>query len=226
MALAAALIVPAAANGASVGWKSAPTSNSSDSLLFSESSEVDPLPPEVNTVALTWNDRNDGRLRFTDQNPILPGTNELDATLSQCTFLGSEARCMEPRTFLGGGLGFVDFRLGEENDTLRIDESVRVGTYAHGGPGSDRLLAVGSGFGGEGNDVIAGDNGPGSLGLYVGSRSPYPDPEDPPIYGDPGNDRFHAQDGHVDRVYCGPGRDVVRDADPADYLVDCEVVPG
>lgn len=221
---AAALGVPASASGASVGWNSGPTFSSSDSILFSEGDETSALQPEVNTVALNWDDRNDRRLGFTDRNPIIPGTNELDATLQQCNFLGLEARCKEPRTALGGGFGFVDFRLGGKDDTLRVGASVRVHTYAHGGPGNDRLFAVGSSFGGEGNDVLVGHYGPGHLGVYFGSRNPYGDPEDRPIYGDPGADHFHAQDGYADQVYCGPGHDVVHDADPGDSLIDCEVV--
>lgn len=38
-----------------------------------------------------------------------------------------------------------------------------------------------------------------------------------------GNDRIHANDGHTDRVDCGPGRDTVW-ADRTDRLVHCEVV--
>jgi Tol biopolymer transport system component len=38
-----------------------------------------------------------------------------------------------------------------------------------------------------------------------------------------GNDRVHANDGHTDRVNCGPGRDVVW-ADRTDRLTGCEVI--
>ena len=38
-----------------------------------------------------------------------------------------------------------------------------------------------------------------------------------------GNDAVHANDGHTDRVDCGPGRDVVW-ADRTDRLTRCEVV--
>lgn len=38
-----------------------------------------------------------------------------------------------------------------------------------------------------------------------------------------GNDRIHANDGHTDRVACGPGRDTVW-ADRSDRLTGCEIV--
>ncbi len=52
--------------------------------------------------------------------------------------------------------------------------------------------------------------------------------EGSPLWGDvilagAGNDRIHANDGHTDRVDCGPGRDVVW-ADRSDRLSGCEVV--
>jgi dipeptidyl aminopeptidase/acylaminoacyl peptidase len=43
------------------------------------------------------------------------------------------------------------------------------------------------------------------------------------ILGFAGNDRIHANDGHTDRVSCGPGRDTVW-ADRIDRLTACEVV--
>jgi dipeptidyl aminopeptidase/acylaminoacyl peptidase len=52
--------------------------------------------------------------------------------------------------------------------------------------------------------------------------------EGSPLWGDvilagAGNDQVHANDGHTDRVDCGPGRDVVW-ADRTDRLSGCEVV--
>jgi Tol biopolymer transport system component len=52
--------------------------------------------------------------------------------------------------------------------------------------------------------------------------------EGTPLWGDviqagAGNDRVHANDGHTDRVDCGPGRDTVW-ADRTDKLVRCEIV--
>jgi hypothetical protein len=43
------------------------------------------------------------------------------------------------------------------------------------------------------------------------------------ILGGAGNDRIHANDGHTDRVDCGPGRDTVW-ADRTDRLTHCEIV--
>jgi len=43
------------------------------------------------------------------------------------------------------------------------------------------------------------------------------------IEGGAGNDRIHANDGHTDRVNCGPGRDIVW-ADRTDRLTGCEIV--
>jgi hypothetical protein len=43
------------------------------------------------------------------------------------------------------------------------------------------------------------------------------------ILGLAGNDQVHANDGHTDRVNCGPGRDTVW-ADRTDKLVGCEIV--
>jgi dipeptidyl aminopeptidase/acylaminoacyl peptidase len=52
--------------------------------------------------------------------------------------------------------------------------------------------------------------------------------EGTPLWGDvilagAGDDQVHANDGHTDRVDCGPGRDVVW-ADRSDHLSGCEVV--
>jgi Tol biopolymer transport system component len=52
--------------------------------------------------------------------------------------------------------------------------------------------------------------------------------EGTPLWGDvilagAGNDRIHANDGHTDRVSCGPGRDTVW-ADRTDRLTACEVI--
>ena len=52
--------------------------------------------------------------------------------------------------------------------------------------------------------------------------------EGTPLWGDvieagAGNDRVHANDGHTDRVNCGPGRDTVW-ADRTDKLTGCEIV--
>jgi Tol biopolymer transport system component len=52
--------------------------------------------------------------------------------------------------------------------------------------------------------------------------------EGTPLWGDvilagAGNDRIHANDGHTDRVDCGPGRDTVW-ADRTDRLAGCEIV--
>jgi hypothetical protein len=43
------------------------------------------------------------------------------------------------------------------------------------------------------------------------------------INGGAGNDKIHANDGHTDRVNCGPGRDTVW-ADRSDRLTGCEIV--
>ena len=43
------------------------------------------------------------------------------------------------------------------------------------------------------------------------------------IFAGAGNDQVHANDGHTDRVDCGPGRDTVW-ADRTDRLVHCEIV--
>jgi hypothetical protein len=55
-------------------------------------------------------------------------------------------------------------------------------------------------------DVIEGTPSPGDV-----------------ILGLAGNDQIHANDGHTDRVDCGPGRDTVW-ADRTDHLAHCEIV--
>ena len=55
-------------------------------------------------------------------------------------------------------------------------------------------------------DVIEGTSSPGDV-----------------ILGLAGNDQIHANDGHTDRVDCGPGRDTVW-ADRTDRLAHCEIV--
>jgi hypothetical protein len=80
---------------------------------------------------------------------------------------------------------------------------------------------------------------PGHFGIVMGGRAetgscavtgtPSADViEGTPLWGDAiaggaGNDRIHANDGHTDRVNCGPGRDTVW-ADRTDKLTGCEVV--
>jgi hypothetical protein len=80
---------------------------------------------------------------------------------------------------------------------------------------------------------------PGHFGIVLGARletgscavagSPKSDViEGTPLEGDvisggAGNDQIHANDGHTDRVNCGPGRDTVW-ADRTDKLTGCEVI--
>ena len=79
---------------------------------------------------------------------------------------------------------------------------------------------------------------PGHISILVGgplagtcdvSGTPGPDViegsprENDVILAGGGNDRVHANDGHTDRVNCGPGRDTVW-ADRKDKLTGCEVI--
>jgi uncharacterized repeat protein (TIGR01451 family) len=80
------------------------------------------------------------------------------------------------------------------NDTVRGD---RGADCLDGGPGADQL------FGGPGPDKLKGGTGKDT------------------INGGPGNDVIDARDGSVDKVACGPGRDVVK-ADRRDALTGCE----
>jgi hypothetical protein len=84
-----------------------------------------------------------------------------------------------------------------------------------------------------GHDVIriwidSGDNGP-VTGTCEVRGTPHADAiEGTPLWGDvivagAGNDRVHANDGHTDRVDCGPGRDTVW-ADRSDRLTGCEII--
>ena len=88
---------------------------------------------------------------------------------------------------------------------------------SNGGHGKDHLI------GGRGVDYLHGDQGDddvygGRGGDYIngGSGNDY-------ITGDKDNDRINANDGQLDGVACGPGRDRVT-ADPRDRLYNCEDV--
>jgi dipeptidyl aminopeptidase/acylaminoacyl peptidase len=81
---------------------------------------------------------------------------------------------------------------------------VAIASFAFGRP---QILTGGCGISGtRGADVIEGTSSWGDV-ILAGS----------------GNDRVHANDGHTDRVDCGPGRDTVW-ADRTDRLVHCEIV--
>lgn len=110
------------------------------------------------------------------------------------------------------------------------------------------LLAVGRGASfspGDLNGYLVAFSGPlpkcpGHSGIQIGggpvlsgtctiAGTPHADViQGTPLWGDVilggrGNDRIHANDGHTDRVDCGPGRDTVW-ADRSDRLTGCEIV--
>ncbi len=97
----------------------------------------------------------------------------------------------------------------------------------HGGSGDD-LIAGRRGndviWGDAGNDRITGDRGNDRIFGGSGNDRIYGNIGYDRIDGGPGNDRINVVDHRVDRVVCGPGRDVVF-ADPVDRISkDCESV--
>jgi hypothetical protein len=99
-------------------------------------------------------------------------------------------------------------------------------------PGSGALLATGARTACPGHAAIASFSS-GGHSVLTGScevvgRAKADDIEGTSSWGDiilagAGNDRVHANDGHTDRVNCGPGRDTVW-ADRSDRLTGCEIV--
>lgn len=171
-----------------------------------------------------------------------------------CTHSGSEVRCalgsfpsgsaatatVDLKVTGGGSLSAtaqVDSSTADQNPsdnvallTVTVKDTtgsspggkVEMGTagpdHLTGGAGNDVLSGEGGNDvldGGAGNDVLKGGagndwitGGPGQDGISAGS----------------GNDTILAQDGQVDRIRCGAGRDVVR-ADHKDIVAaDCETV--
>jgi Ca2+-binding RTX toxin-like protein len=134
-----------------------------------------------------------------------------------------------------GGDGNNVLNGGDGNDLIRGALGVRAESPRLK-PGNDRISG-GAGndqiWGWEGNDVIdggAGDDqiegwsgsdtlrgGPGKDGIGGGAG---PDKID----GGAGNDTITSANGVKETVHCGPGRDLVRAADPNDRLIDCERV--
>ncbi|HST18303.1 MAG TPA: hypothetical protein VLK36_11580 [Gaiellaceae bacterium] len=100
-------------------------------------------------------------------------------------------------------------------------------------PNQDLVAFAGPRPGCPGHDAIrvwadAVANGPITGTCAVRGTSRADVIEGTPLWGDvilagAGNDQVHANDGHTDRVDCGPGRDVVW-ADRTDRLTGCEIV--
>jgi Tol biopolymer transport system component len=100
------------------------------------------------------------------------------------------------------------------------------------GPGAATLFASGARAMCPGHVAIA-SYAAGRKRVLTGSclvtgTSGADDIEGTPSWGDDiraggGNDRVHANDGHTDRIDCGPGRDTVW-ADRSDRLTSCEIV--
>ncbi len=97
----------------------------------------------------------------------------------------------------------------------------------HGGAGSDTIAGrYGNDviWGDAGNDHITGDRGDDRIFGGTGNDRIYGNIGYDRIDGGSGNDRINVVDHRVDRVTCGPGRDIVF-ADPVDRVArDCESV--
>jgi hypothetical protein len=126
--------------------------------------------------------------------------------------------------------GGVEISMADPWHSALLVKGAAVGTsFAPGDPHGDILAYAGPMTGCPGHDairlfqngVLAGSctiTGTSGADVVYGTSS----------WGDvivagAGNDRIHANDGHTDRVDCGPGRDTVW-ADRTDKLFHCEVV--
>jgi hypothetical protein len=140
------------------------------------------------------------------------------------------------------GLGTPSF--SSDDTTILIPYAGGV-AFVNGQTGGQVIGARGPGaaYLGPGKTIVAsrsvtGCPGHTGLGTFPGSQltgtcvikgTPKADViEGTPSWGDvidagAGNDRIHANDGHTDRIYCGPGRDAVW-ADRTDWLSGCEIV--
>jgi len=105
-----------------------------------------------------------------------------------------------------------------------------VGTsFAPGDPRGDVLAYSGPMTGCPGHDAIRMfDDGVAAGSCAIGGTRGADVVDGTSSWGDvisagAGNDRIHANDGHTDRVNCGPGRDTVW-ADRTDKLAGCEIV--
>lgn len=88
----------------------------------------------------------------------------------------------------------------------------------NGGAGNDKL------DGGAGRDTLGGGTGNDVLGGGAGNDKLNPGTGKDTVNAGAGNDAINAKDGAVDKITCGPGRDVVV-ADKNDKVAkDCEVV--
>lgn len=91
---------------------------------------------------------------------------------------------------------------GLDSDTIKGNS---VNNYLQGRDLHDRLVGRG------GNDTLYGDT------------TVFGDEGNDSLHGGPGNDTFYARDGEADEITCGPGADVVVNADPSldSQSLDC-----
>ena len=104
-----------------------------------------------------------------------------------------------------------DGESGERDDVLADVENV------NGGYGGDDLIGSSAAnrlTGLAGDDYLEGNGGNDSLLGRAGVDA---------LRGGPGDDHFYTLDGEVDWIDCGPGADVVVQADPFDYTGDFAV---
>jgi Ca2+-binding RTX toxin-like protein len=160
---------------------------------------VIPIPPEG------ANDTTPPSLFFGTVQPEL-----IRGTAGDDSLLGNGGN---DRLFAGPGNDYVDG--GNGNDEL------------HGGPGNDLMAGRGGNdriLGNAGDDRITGDRGSDTIDGGPGDDKIYGNLGRDTITGGAGDDRINVVRGGVDRVACGPGRDIVF-ADPGDHVAsDCEVV--
>jgi hypothetical protein len=112
--------------------------------------------------------------------------------------------------------------------TVRADRIVgsRFGDSIHGREGNDQLFGRGGSdciWGGPANDVVSGGDGPDALAGGSGNDRIVPGGGRDDVSAGAGNDTIDAVGGSVDRVNCGPGRDVAR-VSPNDLIKGCEKV--
>jgi hypothetical protein len=135
-------------------------------------------------------------------------------------------RLVETVVAAGAPTRSVPIAAGEQPSWSTSDEYASPHAYSPSFPA--RMIRVGGRPGCPGHTVLLEDGRALTGSCAVLGTAKADVIEGTPLRGDvieagAGNDQVHANDGHTDRVDCGPGRDVVW-ADRTDRLVHCEVV--
>jgi Ca2+-binding RTX toxin-like protein len=145
----------------------------------------------------------------------VPGAAECTGTPGSEFLVGS---AVADRIF---GLDGSDVLDGNEGDDQLVGDGQAAGAgdgddAIDGGPGNDILLGLG------GADRLDGEGGRDTIHARDYTGDGHPAGQDS-VHGGPGRDRIYADDGFVDTIDCGGGKDTVTYDRGLDWVRNCEV---